>query len=80
MAKKAAAPVTEAQMDAETEQIGNTLRRNAKVRIKIPFDPQNKADKVVPVVVNGHMYRINRGETVEVPEVVAEILEQSGLI
>ena len=80
MAKKESAVMTDAQMDAMSESVGNTLRKSDKVRIKIPIDPMNKSDKVVTVCVNGHLYRINRGEAVEVPAVVAEILEQSEYI
>lgn len=56
------------------------LDNQPKVRIKIPVDPRNPKDKVVPVGINGYFYYINRGETVEVPEVVADILEKAKYI
>jgi hypothetical protein len=56
------------------------LDSQPKVRIKIPVDPRNPKDKVVPVGINGYFYYINRGETVEVPEVVADILEKAKYI
>lgn len=80
MAKKESAILSDVQMDAISESVGNNLRKSDKVRIKIPIDPMNKGDKVVTVCINGHLYRINRGETVEVPAVVAEVLEQSEYI
>lgn len=80
MAKKESAQLTDNQMDMLSEQTGASLRKGKTVRIKIPVDPLNKSDKVVPVCINGHQYRINRGESVEVPEVVAEVLEQGGYI
>ena len=80
MAKKESVMMTDAQMDAMSEDTGKKLRKSDKVRIKIPVDPLNKSDKVVTVCINGHLYRINRGETVEVPAVVAEVLEQSDYI
>ena len=80
MAKKETDPMTDAQMDSASEQTGAELKRGKTVRIKIPIDPMNKSDKVVPVCINGHLYRINRGESVEVPEAVAEVLEQGGYI
>lgn len=80
MAKKTTEMMTDAQMDAMSERTGNTLRKSDKVRIKIPIDPMNKSDKVVPVCINGHLYRITRGESVEVPAIVAEVLEQGGYI
>ena len=73
-------PITDAQIDAEAEKTGDVLRAGAKVRIKIPEDKLNPKDTTVPVCVNGHLYRIQRGQTVEVPEVVADILHGAGYI
>jgi hypothetical protein len=44
-----------------------------KVRIKLPLTRTEKED--VYVCVNGMSYQIKRGETVEVPEYVAEVLQ-----
>lgn len=44
-----------------------------KVKIKLPLTRTDKDD--VYVCVNGNSYQIKRGETVEVPESVAEVLE-----
>lgn len=44
-----------------------------KVKIKLPLTRTEKDD--VYVAVNGHSYLIKRGETVEVPESVAEVLQ-----
>lgn len=66
--------------DAATAKVGDELRNGPKVRIKIPIDKQNTTDLTVPVSVNGHVYQIKRGEYVEVPAVVAEILEGAGYI
>jgi hypothetical protein len=43
------------------------------VKIKLPLTKHEKEDKYV--AVNGRTYQIKRGETVEVPESVAEVLE-----
>ena len=50
------------------------------VEIKIPIDPQNPKDLVVPVIINGYRWEIKRGEKVSVPEPVAKILEDSKYI
>lgn len=50
------------------------------MRIKIPKDPLNRHDETVPVCLNGYNYFIKRGETVEVPETVARVLEEAGYI
>lgn len=44
-----------------------------KVKIKLPLTRTEKDD--VYVCVNGYSYQIKRGETVEVPESVAEVLQ-----
>lgn len=43
------------------------------VRIKLPLTRSEKEDAYV--AVNGKSYLIKRGETVEVPDYVAEVLE-----
>lgn len=54
--------------------------KKATVRIKIPVDPLNPKDLVVPVMINGYIWEIKRGETVDVPEEVANILENAKYI
>ena len=44
-----------------------------KVKIKLPLTRTEKDD--VYVCVNGKSYQIKRGETVEVPDFVAEVLQ-----
>ena len=44
-----------------------------KVKIKLPLTRNEKDD--VYVCVNGDSFQIKRGETVEVPEYVAEVLQ-----
>ena len=43
------------------------------VKIKLPLTRSEKEDEYV--AVNGKSYLIKRGETVEVPDFVAEVLE-----
>lgn len=46
---------------------------NKTVKIKLPLTRSEKDD--VYVAVNGKSYLIKRGETVEVPDFVAEVLQ-----
>jgi hypothetical protein len=50
--------------------------KNEKVKIKLPYVPGVLEDDVF-VGDNGKTYLIKRGETVEVPASVAEILENA---
>ena len=76
--KKRSLPEMDA--DAAARSTGAELAREKKVRIKIPEDHKNPANRVVPVCINGYLYYINRGQTVEVPESVAAILSQAQYI
>ena len=77
-AKKRSALDTD--LDAQARSTGAVLAKEKKVRIKIPEDHKNPMNRVVPVCVNGYLYYINRGETVEVQETVADILSQAQYI
>ena len=67
-------------LDPETEKIAKALAAQPKVRVRIPKNELNEDDRVVPVSVNGYNFFINRGESVEVPQTVAELLEGAGYI
>lgn len=68
--------VTEEEMEKEAKETAKKVKEKM-VRIKLPIDPQNPKDLMVPVVINGYQWLIKRGETVEVPENVANILENA---
>ena len=80
-------------MEKITEDTAELLAKQDKVKVRlyIPADvkqkleAQEKAGKEVQwpyqaVQINGYIYQIQLGKTVEVPQSVADILEQSGLI
>ncbi len=70
-------PLSDAEIDEAAAGFGAALHNQEKVRIKIPIDPLNPTDSFVPVCINGYVYQINRGKTVEVPQSVADILEDA---
>lgn len=85
--------VSEAQMDKVTQDTKALLdeQKKMKVKLHIPADQLNKlkaaeeAGKPVEwpyqvVAVNGYIYQIQLGKSVEVPETIADILEQAGLV
>lgn len=72
--------VTEAELDNMAKEAGKAINATEKVKVKIPVDPLNPKDEVVPVCINGYFWYIKRGERVEVPKVVEEILENAGYI
>ena len=78
--KKETPKFTDGQLDKMAEVAGTEVNKQVKVRIRIPIDPLNKQDLVVPVIINGYMWKIEKGKSVEVPENVADILTEAGYI
>lgn len=66
--------------DSETEKTAKALAQQPKIKVRIPKNELNEEDLVVPVCINGYLFLINRGESVEVPKTVAELLEGAGYI
>lgn len=66
------------KLAAEAERTAaQQLHDMPKVSIIIPDDPQNPADKVVPIGFNGVVYTVPRGIMVEVPQAIYEIYQDS---
>jgi hypothetical protein len=73
---------------------GKLLAEQPKVKVKLYLAPEEKSrlqsavengNANVPwpsetVIVNGYTYVLKRGQECEVPQTVAEILEQAGMI
>lgn len=85
--------ISESQMDRITDNTKKLLAEQPKVSIKLHL-PQEEMKKIeaarasgknaeIPfetVCVNGHIFQIQRGIKVEVPQTVADILEEAGMI
>ena len=69
--------ISDSEMEAVSENTGRSLAAQQKVKIRIPVDPRNEDDSVVPVGINGYFYYIRRGESAEVPAAVAALLENA---
>lgn len=86
-----ATEMTEKQMEQIADATGAELAKQDKVKVRLHLDAEQKqkleaAEKAgkkmdwpyIPVQVNGYIYQIQLGKTVEVPETVAQILEEAG--
>lgn len=71
---------TDGELDEMAKETGKEVNEQGKVKIRIPLDPLNKTNLIVPVIINGYMWSIERGKSVEVPENVADILSEAGYI
>lgn len=70
---------SEKTYDAEAKKWGKELAKEKKVKIKIKS--RSKKDiSPVPVGINGYFFWINKNETVEVPETVANLLREADYI
>lgn len=86
------APITNSAIAAEHLQImdetARALAAMPKVRVRLPLPPgisQAEALKMEkppcePVCINGYVIQIRRGDSVLVPEEVANVLMRAGLI
>jgi hypothetical protein len=85
--------LNERDMDQITKTTGEVLAAQPKVKVRLPINSTKKkeleaqleAGKKVDwpfetVQINGYTFQIQLGQTVEVPESVAAILEDAGMI
>lgn len=73
--------VSDAQLDRITKRTAEALAAQPKHRVKLYQVPKGSSEKQLPdetVCINGHIYQIQRGTEVEVPQSVYEVLEQAG--
>ena len=78
--KKETPKYTDKQLDDMAKVAGVAVNEQEKVKIRIPIDPLNKTDLIVPVCINGYVWQIERGKSVSVPDAVADILTEAGYI
>lgn len=56
------------------------LDKQKKVSVRLPKPKDDKDINYVPVCINGYIYQVKKGESVSVPETVAELLEAAGYL
>lgn len=71
--------MSERQIDMEFEKVAGALTNCPKRRVVIPKSAE-VGDEVVEVGLNGRMFLIRRGEPVELPEPLVEVLEHAQLL
>lgn len=70
--------ITDAEADKAAMDFGAKLKAYPKVKCVVPINPLNKKITDCTVCLNGYIFQIKRGEKVEVPEPIYEILEEGG--
>ena len=71
--------MSERQVDLEFEKAAGTLNAFSRRQVVIPKDAQ-AGDEVVELGFNGRMFLVKRGEPVELPEPLIEILQHAKLL
>lgn len=69
---------TPASPEADIKRL---LDEQPKVRVRLYQVPEDSADEKlppVPVAINGYVYQLERGVSLDVPESVANILSEAG--
>ncbi len=64
-------------MADKIEKVDNATTKSKRVTVRLPRLPGQNAEQVEFFSVNGMNYRIKRGETVEIPEEVAEVIRNA---
>jgi intergrase/recombinase len=85
--------MSEKDMEKVTENTAEILKKQEKVKVRLYLPPEQKQKLEAAmaegknvqwpyqvVAINGYIYQIQLGKTVEVPKSVAEVLEHAGLI
>lgn len=72
--------VDKATLRNDSIQTGEELKKEEKIAVVIPRSELNPHEMNVPVTVNGWTYNIKRGERVEVPVTVYNILKEAKYI
>lgn len=71
-------PLSNAQLDGEAAAQRMAIESEATTRVRLPLISKN--DPVVDVTINGASFAVPRGQTVELPQSVVEVLEHAGLL
>lgn len=71
-------PASNAQLDGEAAAQRVAIEGEPTTRVRLPLISKN--DPVVDVTINGASFAVPRGQTVELPQSVVEVLEHAGLL
>lgn len=69
--------VPDFDIDAIALRTKADLMKQDKVKLRVPFNPMGTGDALIPININGFRWFLKPGETVEVPEEIAKIFEES---
>lgn len=63
--------------DATVADTKALLDKQPKVKMFVPLENGEPAGTILPVNINGHRYNVPKGQTVDVPQTVAEVIAES---
>ena len=66
--------ISEKEIDQLTTETGKKLKKEKKVAVILPKDGKGEFWEGG---INGHFFRIRKGQTVEVPKSLAKLMEQN---
>lgn len=69
---------TDGELDQIAREVGQKLAAEDKVLVRIPAIPGG--DNAVECCINGYNYVIKRGQSVELPVAVVELLSTAGIV
>ena len=72
--------ISQKQIDNIAKVTGSYLKNEEKIKIRIATVPGVTDDGYVECCINGYNYIIKRGESVDVPVSIAELLQNAGIV
>lgn len=69
--------VTEAELTASVTNIRTVLKKQKKVQIVIPYDPDRPGEDYYKGFINGCPFAYPRNELIEVPESIAALINDN---
>lgn len=70
--------ISDKQIDEIAKKTGDTLGKQERIKVRIPSVPGETAP--IECCINGYNYIIRRGQTVELPHSVVELLTNAGIV
>ena len=64
----------------ETNNVANRINRGKKIKVKIPVNPLNPTDLIIPIQINGYKWICRRGEEIVLPKECVKLLTQAGYL
>ena len=64
----------------EPNRVARIINSGRKIKVRIPVNPLNPTDTIVPIQINGYKWICKRGEEILLPKECVKLLTQAGYL